>query len=57
MSLSRKVLISLLPWLLLLFGFFALNVFKGISGGVAMILGFTMLIDRVMPEKENKLIE
>lgn len=49
---SKKIFRVLFPWFLILFGLFSLDLFMGIPGGVAIILGITMLIDRVLPEYE-----
>jgi len=42
---------TLLPWLLIVFGFFTLNMFNGIIAGACMVVGITMLIERIWPEK------
>lgn len=53
MSSSKKVLSRIFPWLLLLVGLFSLNLFKGVPGGVLLILGVTILVDRIMPAKKS----
>lgn len=50
---SKKIFRFSLPWLLMLFGFFSLNYFNGIPGGVMMILGLIILIDRLLPQQET----
>ena len=48
---------KVLPWLLIIFGFLNLNLFQGYVGLACMVIGITMLIERIWPEKwdnENK---
>lgn len=52
MSLSKEIKIKLLPWLLIFFGLLFLNYFKGLPGGVSMILGITIIVDRLLPENK-----
>lgn len=52
-SLKKKVL----PWLLIIFGFITLDLFKGFVAMTCMVIGIVMLIERKWPEKwddENK---
>jgi hypothetical protein len=48
MSSLKKILDKLLPWLLIIVGFFFLDYFDGFIGGIAMICGLTILIDRIL---------
>lgn len=41
----------LLPWFLIVLGFFTLNMFQGYIAITCMVIGITMLIERVKPEK------
>lgn len=50
---SKKVLATLSPVLLILLGFLIINFYYGVPGGIAMILGLTILIDRVLPEQKT----
>lgn len=45
----KKSLKKLLPWVLIILGFASLDYFKAIPGGVAIILGLTIIIDRILP--------
>ena len=40
-----------MPWLLIVFGFFTLNMFQGFVAITCMVIGIVMLIERVWPEK------
>ena len=51
------LLMKVLPWLLIVFGFLTLNMFQGYLALSCMVIGIVMLIERVWPEKwgdENK---
>lgn len=39
-----------MPWLLIVFGFFTLNMFQGYLALACMVIGIVMLIERVWPE-------
>ena len=39
-----------LPWLLIVFGFFTLNMFQGYPALTCMVIGTVMLIEQVWPE-------
>lgn len=43
-------LMKTLPWLLIIFGFFTLNMFQGYLALACMVIGIVMLIERVWPE-------
>ena len=43
--------LKLLPWLLIVFGFFNLNIFQGVVAITCMVVGITMLLERIWPEK------
>jgi hypothetical protein len=47
----NSLMMKLLPWLLIIFGFFTLNRFMGILSLTCMVIGITMLIERKWPEK------
>ena len=54
---NKSFLMKVLPWLLIIFGFLNLNLFQGYVGLACMVIGITMLIERIWPEKwdnENK---
>lgn len=42
---------TVLPWLLIVFGFFTLNMFQGYLALACMVIGIMMLIERIWPEK------
>lgn len=42
---------KLLPWLLIIFGFFTLNMFNGYIAITCMIIGIIMITERIWPEK------
>lgn len=39
-----------MPWLLIVFGFFTLNMFQGYLALACMVIGIVILIERVWPE-------
>lgn len=41
----------LLPWFLIVFGFYTLNMFQGYVAITSMVIGIAMLIERKWPEK------
>lgn len=43
--------VKLLPWLLIVFGFFTLNMFQGAIALFCIVLGIVILIERRWPEK------
>ena len=47
----RSFLMKALPWLLIVFGFFTLNMFQGYLALACMVIGIVMLIERIWPEK------
>lgn len=49
---KRGVLKQAMPWLLILFGFFTLNMFQGFIAISCMVIGIVivMLIERIWPE-------
>lgn len=51
MEKKRVYLMIFLPWLLIVFGFFTLNMFNGAIALPCMILGIVMMIERRWPEK------
>ena len=54
---KKSLLMKVLPWLLIIFGLLTLNMFQGYVALACMVIGITMLIERVCPEKwdeENK---
>ena len=44
-------MMKLLPLLLIVFGLFTLNMFQGYVALSCMVIGITMLIERIWPEK------
>lgn len=48
---KRGLLMKVLPWLLIVFGFLTLNMFQGVVALACMVIGIVMLIERVWPEK------
>lgn len=42
---------TVLPWLLIVFGFLTLNMFQGYVAITCMVIGIVMLIERKWPEK------
>jgi len=57
MNMIKNIQNWILPWLLIVFGFFMLNMFQGYLGVFCMVLGIVMPIERRWPEKwkENDL--
>ena len=51
---NRSLLMKALPWLLIVFGFFTLNMFQGYLALACMVIGIVMKIERVWPEKWGK---
>ena len=47
----NKLLKKALPWLLIVFGFLTLNMFQGYLALACMVIGITMLLNRIWPEK------
>lgn len=47
---NRSLLMKVLPWLLIVFGFFTLNMFQGYLALACMVIGIVILIERVWPE-------
>ena len=47
----NKLLMKAMPWLLIVFGFFTLNMFQGYLALACMVIGIVMLIERIWPEK------
>ena len=48
---NKEMKMRLLPWLLIMFGFFTLNMFQGYISLICMIIGIVMLLERIWPEK------
>ena len=48
---KNSLLMKAMPWLLIVFGFFTLNMFQGFVAITCMVIGIVMLIERVWPEK------
>ncbi len=46
----NKLLMKAMPWLLIVFGFFTLNMFQGYLALACMVIGIVILIERVWPE-------
>lgn len=42
---------KILPWLLMVIGFFTLNMFKGFISIPLIVIGIVILIERKWPEK------
>lgn len=54
---KRSLTMKVLPFLLIVFGFLILDMFQGCVALTFMVIGITMMIERVWPEKwddENK---
>ena len=51
MEKKHGLLMKVLPWLLIVFGFLTLNMFQGYLALSCMVIGIVMLIERVWPEK------
>ena len=51
MEKKHGLLMKVLPWLLIVFGFFTLNMFQGYIAITCMVIGITMLLERKWPEK------
>lgn len=51
MEYKNKILKKAMPWLLIVSGFFSLNVLPYMAGLAFMVLGIVMLIERRWPEK------
>ena len=50
MEKKHGLLMKVLPWLLIIFGFFTLNMFQGYLALACMVIGIVILIERVWPE-------
>ena len=48
---KRDLFMKVLPWLLIVFGFFTLNMFQGFVAITCMVVGIVMVIERIWPEK------
>lgn len=48
---NRSFLMTALPWLLIVMGFFTLNMLQGFVAIPCMVIGIVMLIERKWPEK------
>ena len=48
---NSNILLKVLPFLLIVFGFLTLNMFQGYLALASMLIGIVMLIERVWPEK------
>ena len=48
---KRSFLLTVLPWLLIVFVFFFLNMVQGFISITCMVIGIVMLIERRWPEK------
>lgn len=48
---KNKLLLKVLPWLLMAFGFLTLNMFQGYLALTCMVIGIVMLLERRWPEK------
>ena len=48
---NKDLKLKVLPWLLIVFGFFTLNMFQGFIAITCMVIGIIMLIERRWPEK------
>ena len=51
---SKGMKMRLLPWLLILGGFCSLNMLPAIVCGGCMVVGITMLLERIWPEQWEK---
>lgn len=47
----KEMKMKLMPWLMIVFGFFTLNMFQGVVAITCMVVGITMLLERIWPEK------
>ena len=41
----KEMKMKLMPWLMIVFGFFTLNMFQGVVAITCMVVGITMLLD------------
>lgn len=48
---KNRLITKALPWLLIVFGFLTLNMFQGYLALACMVIGITMLLNRIWPEK------
>ena len=48
---TNSIFMTFLPWLLIVFGFFTLGMFQGYIAITCMVIGITMLLERIWPEK------
>ena len=44
-------MLKAMPWLLIVLGFITLNMYQGYVSITCMVIGITMLIERIWPEK------
>lgn len=51
MELSKLLENRATPWIMILFGFYSLNILPYMAGLAFMVLGIVMLIERRWPEK------
>lgn len=51
MEKTSSWIMRLLPWLLIVLGFFTLNMLQGFIAITCMVIGIVMLIERKWPEK------
>ena len=47
----KEIILKALPWLLIIAGLYALTLLPAIIGGACMVIGITMLLNRIWPEK------
>lgn len=48
---KRNMKMTLLPFLLIVFGFLTLDMFQGFIALACMVIGIVMIIERIWPEK------
>ena len=48
---KNKLMMKALPWLLMFFGFFTLNMFQGYLALTCMVISIVTLLERRWPEK------
>lgn len=44
-------MIKFMPWILIICGLYVLDIFPAIVSGVMILLGITMIFERIWPEK------
>jgi len=54
MGIKKEMKMRLLPWVLILGGFCTLNMLPAVLCGSCMVVGITMLLERIWPEQWGK---